>query len=200
MPKTTPRPRTVVLFEGESDLLAFGAVARRLDTVLEPESIALVDMGGITNLRRRLAELRSEAHPARVLGLYDGAERHYVIRVLVDAGMLTADGEPEPLGFFACERDLEQEVIAAAGSELVLETLAARGELTRFQMFQTQPAQRARTIEAQLHRFAGTAAGRKAKFAADIIDALPVERMPRPMVALLDAVMWFEEADRLRPL
>lgn len=189
MPKTIPRPRTVVLFEGASDLLAFEAAARRLDMVLERESITLVDMGGITNLRRRLAELRSEAHPARVLGLYDGAERHHVVRVLVDAGMLAADGEPEPLGFFACERDLEAEVIAAAGPELVLHTLAARGELTRFQMFQTQPAQRARSIEAQLHRFAGTAAGRKARFAADIVDALPVDRMPRPIVALLDAVL-----------
>ncbi|GAB3633116.1 hypothetical protein GCM10027421_24690 [Microbacterium shaanxiense] len=189
MPKTIPRPRTVVLFEGASDLLAFEAAARRLDMVLERESITLVDMGGITNLRRRLAELRSEAHPARVLGLYDGAERRYVMRVLIDAGMLAADGEPEPIGFFACERDLEAEVIAAAGPEFVLHTLAARGELTRFQMFQTQPAQRARSIEAQLHRFAGTAAGRKARFAADIVDALPVERMPRPIVALLRAVL-----------
>ena len=188
MLKTTPRSGTVVLFEGESDLLAFEAVARRLDAALEPESIALTDMGGITNLRRRLAELRSEVRPVRVVGLYDGAERRYVARVLADAGMLSEGDELEPLGFFACERDLEEEVIAAAGPELVLHTLAARGELTRFHMFQAQPAQRTRSIEAQLHRFAGTAAGRKAKFARDIVDALPVERMPRPLVALLDAV------------
>lgn len=189
MPKVTAGTRTVVLFEGESDRLTFEAVARRLDVVFDPDSVALVDMGGITNLRRRLAELRSGPAPTRVLGLYDGAERRYVIRVLVDAGVLAADGELEPIGFFACERDLEAEVIAAAGPGLVLETLAARGELMRFQMFQTQPAQRVRSIEAQLHRFAGTAAGRKAKFAADIVDALPVERMPRPLVALLDAVL-----------
>ena len=189
-------PRTVVLFEGESDRLAFEAVARRLDVVIDNDSVALVDMGGITNLRRQLAELRSGSRPPRVLGLYDGAERRYVIRVLVDAIMLEENGDPESLGFFACERDLEDEVIAAAGPELVLDTLAARGELTRFQMFQTQPAQRARTIHAQLRRFAGTAAGRKAKFAADIVDALPVERMPRPLVALLDAVLRPDPADR----
>ncbi|MCS3843329.1 hypothetical protein [Microbacterium sp. AK031] len=110
-------------------------------------------------------------------------------------GMLKEDGDPEALGFFGCERDLEDEVIAAAGPDLVLDTLAERGELRRFRMFQTQPAQRTRTIEAQLRRFAGTAAGRKARIAADIIDALPVESMPRPLVALLEEVLRFPEPD-----
>ena len=187
MPKTDAAARTVVLFEGVSDRLAFEALARRLDVVLDPEAVALVDLGGITNLRRRLAELRSSSAPTRVLGLYDGAERRYVIGVLVDSGMLDVVLDPEAVGFFGCERDLEDEVIAAAGPDLVLDTLAERGELTRFQVFQGQPAQRARTIEAQLHRFAGTAAGRKARFAADIVDVLPIDRMPRPLVALLDA-------------
>ena len=187
MPKTDAAARTVVLFEGVSDRLAFEALARRLDVVLDPEAVALVDLGGITNLRRRLSELRSAPAPTRVLGLYDGAERRYVTGVLADSGMLDGALDPEAAGFFGCERDLEDEVIAAAGPDLVLDTLAERGELTRFQVFQGQPAQRARTIEAQLHRFAGTAAGRKARFAADIIDVLPIGRMPRPLVALLDA-------------
>lgn len=196
MPKTDAAAHTVVLFEGESDRLAFEAVARRLDVVLE--SVVLVDLGGITNLRRRLAELRSD--PVRVLGLYDGAERRYVTGVLVDSGMLDVGLDPEAAGFFGCERDLEDEVIRAAGTDLVLSTLAQRGELMRFQVFQGQPAQRARTIEAQLHRFAGTAAGRKARFAADIVDALPVERMPRPLVALLEAVLRDPTpAERARP-
>lgn len=188
MPKATAVLRTVVLFEGVSDRLAFEAVVRRLGVELDTGSISLVDMGGITNLRRRLAELRSAPRPPRVLGLYDGAERQYVVGVLIDAGMLEEGAAPESLGFFGCERDLEEEVITAAGPDLVLETLAERGELGRFQVFQTQPAQRARRIEAQLHRFAGTTAGRKARFAADIIDALPLERLPGPLVVLLDAV------------
>ncbi|MEV4776392.1 TOPRIM nucleotidyl transferase/hydrolase domain-containing protein [Microbacterium sp. LWH12-1.2] len=200
MPKTDAASHTVVLFEGESDLLAFEALGRRFDAVIDPKAVSLVNMGGITNLRRRLAEMRPAAGSAgesgstRVLGLYDTAERRYVVGVLVDSGILEEGGEPDAAGFFGCERDLEEEVIAAAGSDLVLDTLAERGELARFRVFQDQPAQRARTIQAQLHRFAGTAAGRKARFAADIVDALPIERMPPPLVALLDAVLQHPES------
>lgn len=187
MSTTQAVPRTVVLFEGRSDSLAFLALARRRD--ISSDDLHLVDLDGITNLRKRLTALRDQAHPPRILGLYDAAEGDYVIAVLVDVGILVAGSAPESIGFFGCDRDLEDEVITAAGPELVLDTLAARGELARFRMFQGQPAQRERTIDEQLHRFAGTAAGRKARFSADVIDSLPMERMPRPLDALLDAAL-----------
>lgn len=180
--------RTVVLFEGRSDRLAFEAVARRREISLD--AVQLVDMDGITNLRTRVSALRDADEGVRVLGLYDAAEEAYVIRVLVDLGILTSEAmHPVEIGFFGCERDLEDEVIRAAGADLVLETLAARRELDRFRVFQGQPAQRGKPVDDQLHRFAGTAAGRKARFAADVIDALPLDRMPRPLVSLLDAAL-----------
>ncbi|ALX65876.1 TOPRIM nucleotidyl transferase/hydrolase domain-containing protein [Microbacterium sp. XT11] len=184
MPETT-EPRTVVLFEGASDRLAVETAARRLG--LSVDELELVDLDGITNLRGRLRMLREAGR--RVVGLYDAAEGGYVSSVLRDLGAISHDGSPEDAGFFGCERDLEDEVIAAAGAELVIQTLDARGELARFRVFQGQPAQRERTVEEQLHRFAGTAAGRKARFAADVIAAIPVERMPRPIVALLRAAL-----------
>lgn len=174
--------RTVVLFEGESDVLAFEAMLRRLGATLDAD-VELRNLLGITNLRRQLSELLT-APPVRVLGLYDGAEGRYVERVLVDVGLLAPGQDAETAGFFGCDRDLEDEVIAAAGPDLVLDTLAARGELARFRVFQGQPAQRERDLAAQLHRFAGTAGGRKARFAADIVEVLPIERMPRPLTAL----------------
>src|SRR6218665_286785 len=173
--------RPVVLFEGASDRLAFEAAARRLDVGLN--GLDLVDLGGITNLRARMRELRDG--DARVLGLYDAAEGAYVRRVLSELGILDDAADPEAVGLFGCERDLEDEVIAAAGPELVVETLHARGELAGFRVFQGQPAQRGRPIADQLHRFAGTAAGRKARFAADVLDVIPLERMPRAPLALL---------------
>ncbi len=176
--------RTVVLFEGVSDRLALTAAARRLG--LGIEQLDLVDLDGITNLRAVLRELREAVDAPRVLGLYDGAEREYVSRVLADLRVIDAGADPEDAGFYGCERDLEHEAIAAAGPELVIDTLRARGELARFRVFQGQPAQRERTIEEQLHRFAGTAAGRKARFTADVIDVIPLDRMPRPLAALLD--------------
>ena len=179
-------PRAVVLFEGRSDSLAFRALARRRSAPVD--DLELLELGGITNLRRQLLALQ-DGGVARVFGLYDAAEGRYVSGVLRGAGMI-GDGVEDlrSVGFFGCERDLEDEVIRAAGPDMVLETLAARDELTRFRVFQGQPAQRERRIEHQLHRFAGTAAGRKARFAADVIDLVPLERMPRPLTELLDAV------------
>ncbi|MFD5214305.1 ATP-dependent endonuclease [Microbacterium sp. NPDC058345] len=180
--------RTVVLFEGRSDSLAFRALASRRGASLE--ALTLVDLDGVTNLRRALTGLRGDDPDARVLGLYDAAEGRYVTGVLKDVGMLAAAADdPGAVGFFGCQRDLEDEVIRAAGAELVLQTLAARGELARFRVFQGQPAQRERSLSQQLHRFAGTAAGRKARFAADVIDVVPLERMPPPLTALLDVAV-----------
>ena len=98
------------------------------------------------------------------------------------------DAVLEALGCFGCDRDLEDEVIRAAGADTVLATLEARGELALFRVFQGQPAQRGRPVEAQLHRFAGTAAGRKARFAADVVAALPPDRIPPPLARLLDVL------------
>lgn len=172
-----PPSRTLVLVEGRSDRLALHALARRRGDSWQ--GIELVELGGITNLRTRLLALES-ASP--VLGLYDAAERSYVARILAMSGVT----DLEAAGFYGCERDLEDEVIRAAGAELALETLAARGELARFRSFQRQPAQRVRSVERQLHRFAGTAAGRKSRFAADLVEVIPMERMPSPLTALLD--------------
>lgn len=187
MSTTQTAPRTVVLFEGRSDSLAFRSLARRRD--VDVDGLDLVDLDGITNLRTRVSSLREAPGAARILGLYDAAEGDYVSRVLVDLGMLEQGASPESIGFFGCERDLEDEVIAAAGPDLVQETLDARGELGRFRVFQGQPAQRERSIHEQLHRFAGTAAGRKARFSADVVDALPLDRMPRALSSLLDAAL-----------
>ena len=168
-----------VLVEGASDRLALEALARRRGESLR--GVEIVDLGGITNLRGRLLSFGADG----VLGLYDAAEQSYVARVLATFGI----ADLEEAGFFGCARDLEDEVIRAAGPELVLETLAERGELGRFRRFQRQPAQRVRSIREQLHRFAGTAAGRKSRFAADVIEVLPVDRMPSPLTGLLDRAL-----------
>ena len=179
----------VVLVEGESDRLALLAAARVRGLASLSTHVDVVSLGGITNLRSWLSR-RNPAVP--VLGLYDAAELRYVLGALVASGLLP-EGVTDPaavaeLGFFGCDPDLEAEVIRAAGVDFVLETLAARGELALFRTFQGQPAQRIRSVEAQLHRFAGTASGRKARFAADVVAALPADRLPDPLVALLDVV------------
>ncbi|UOQ87602.1 ATP-dependent endonuclease [Agromyces endophyticus] len=180
---------TLVLVEGESDLLALETLAARLDADLPAADAALVSMGGVTNLRHHLAALdRLDAghRPRRVLGLFDAGEVGYVRRVVDEAGLGRPGDSLETTGFFACEPDLEGELIRALGAPRVEELLAEHGELGRFRTFQRQPFQRERAVEAQLRRFMGTHAGRKALFAPILVAALEPERIPPAMSTLIE--------------
>lgn len=181
--------RTVVLVEGESDRRALAAAARRLGHDLDAMGAELVVMDGITNLRRHLAELDARPAPPRVLGLYDVGEAATVSRMLAGSGRAQASSlaELEALGFFACSPDLEDELIRAAGTSVIEDVLARRRDLDRFRGFQRQPAQRDRPVAAQLRRFAGTAAGRKTWFAAEVVETMPLDLVPVPLVRVLDA-------------
>ncbi|MBT2497608.1 ATP-dependent endonuclease [Agromyces sp. ISL-38] len=192
---------TVVLVEGESDRLAVETLAARLGCDLVAADATVVSMGGVTNLRRHLAELSAAPVRPRVLGLFDAGELAYVHAVverdgLRDAGAGIGAGGGTPgtlaglasLGYFACEPDLEGELIRALGTDRVEQLLAEHGELTRFRGFQQQPAQRSRATDAQLRRFMGTHSGRKARFAPILVDALEESRIPVALAALVAAV------------
>src|ERR1043166_8433314 len=109
------QPRAVVLVEGSSDRRAVETLARRRGRDLEAEGVAVVPMGGYGNLPRALEEHRG----LRLAGLYD------LRRAL---GCADRD-ELERAGFFACTRDLEDELTRAAGPEGVLRVLEEQGEL-----------------------------------------------------------------------
>jgi hypothetical protein len=178
---------TVVLVEGESDRLAVEALADRLELDLIAAGTAVVAMGGVTNLHHHLAALAREPVRRRVVGLFDVGEIAYVRRTVEAAGLGRADSELEALGFFACDPDLEGELIRALGVDRVEELLAEHGELVRFRGFQQQPAQRAKATDAQLRRFMGTHSGRKARFAPILVRALEESRIPAAMSSLLAA-------------
>jgi hypothetical protein len=125
-----------------------------------------------------------------VRGLFDIGEIRTVSRALERAGLGVdlARHELELLGFHACVDDLEDELIRAAGVALVEDVISAGGELRSWRTFQKQPAQRAVPVERQLRRFMGTRSGRKALYAQSLVDALDVERVPRPLERVLAPV------------
>lgn len=179
--------KTAVLVEGVSDQVAIETLVARRDRNLDAEGICLVPIGGATSVGRFLGILGPHGLNARLAGLCDAAEERYFRRGLERAG-LGADLGPadlEPLGFFACVEDLEDELIRALGPEAVEHVIDAQGDLKSFRTFQNQPAQRQRTIGEQLHRFMGTISGRKAQYARALIDAVDLDRVPRPLDRLL---------------
>ncbi|MCO1595819.1 ATP-dependent endonuclease [Micromonospora sp. RHAY321] len=181
------RLATVVLVEGVSDLYAVEALAARCDRDLIDEGVCVVSMGGAMSVGRFLRLFGAQGLALGVRGLCDEAEESYFRRGLEQAGLgsgLTRSAM-EALGFHVCVADLEDELIRALGSTGVEQVLAAERDLTRFRVFQNQPAQRGRPVERQLRRFMGTMSGRKARYARALVRALDPASVPRPLDHLL---------------
>jgi hypothetical protein len=179
--------RAVVLVEGTSDQLALERLAERRGRKLSAEAISIVPIGGATSIGRFLDVLGPRGLDVELAGLCDAGEEGYVQRSLERAGLGSSldRAKMEALGFFVCVADLEEELIRSLGAPAVVDVLEAHGELGSFRTFQKQPAQRQRSLEAQLRRFMGTRAGRKSRYAALLVDALDLSRMPRPLDGVL---------------
>jgi hypothetical protein len=167
-------PRVVILVEGTSDRLALEALARRLGRDLEAEGVAIVPMGGFGNLPRVLEQYRGVS----LAGLYDSGEERHFLRALECADR----EELERVGFFACTRDLEDELTRAVGPEAMERVLEEQGELRAFRTYQKQPAHRDRPLEEQLHGFMWN---RKQRYAVLLVEALDPDRIPPPLERVL---------------
>ena len=126
----------------------------------------------------------------RLAGLCDAGEAHIVQRALTPAGLGTASSRAdlERQGFFTCVEDLEDELIRAAGPAQVMEVFAAHGDLRAFRTIQRQPAWRGKDEAAQLRRFLAAGAQRKLRYARLLTEAVSLDRVPRPLAAVLTAV------------
>jgi hypothetical protein len=178
-------PRTVVLVEGASDQAALEALARRRHRSLD--GVAVVPMGGATNAAHYMQRYGPHGLDVRLAGLCDAAADRYFWQGLTRAGIHPAGsrGEMEALGFFVCVADLEDELIRALGTGAVEEIVEAQGELRSLRSLRRQPAQRDRSVHAQLHRFLGSKAGRKRQYARLMVDALDLTRVPRALDGVL---------------
>jgi hypothetical protein len=179
--------RLAVLVEGVSDQRAVQALALRVGRDLAAEGIAVVPMGGATNLARFLEVLGPGGAGLKLAGLSDAGEANGFRRALVRAGFGRdpARLELEQLGFFVCDADLEDELIRALGVAAVQHVIENERELGSLRTLQQQPAQRGRTDEQQLHRFLGTRAGRKIRYAQLLVEALDLSNIPEPLAGLL---------------
>lgn len=98
---------------------------------------------------------------------------------------LTPSAGTEAIGFFACDADLEDQLIRALGTDAVERVLAREGELESFRRFQNQPDQRGRDVHAQLRRFMGTRAGRKIRYGSLMVEALAPGQAPHALECVL---------------
>ncbi len=166
--------QAVILVEGESDRIAVATLAARRGRDLASEGVAVVAVGGAHALQRILPTLETK----RIAGLYDRGEQAAIFRALDRAGIASQS-------FFACDPDLEGELVRALGVERMLRIVEERGQLAAFRTYQRQPGKRELTLDAQLH---GWLHNWKVRYAAALVEALDLDRVPAPLDAVLKRV------------
>jgi hypothetical protein len=179
--------RAVVVVEGASDQVAIEALAERREIDLAAEGVRVVCLGGAHRIGAYLEQLRPRRDGLRLGGLCDAGEEPVFRRALERAGFgfnLTR-ADMEDIGFYVCVSDLEEELIRALGAPRLEEILDANDDLHRFRTLQQMPSWRNRTTEEQLRRFMGSGGRRKIRYARFLIDALDLDRVPRPLDRVL---------------
>ena len=175
--------RAIVLVEGVSDQIALETLAARQGRDLEHEGVIVVPIGGAQAIGRFLDRFGE----TRLAGLCDSGEEEVFRRSLEQAGLGShlKRADMERLGFYVCVEDLEDELIRALGATAIEAVLASQGDLGSFRTFQKQPAWRSRPVEAQLRRYMGSADRRKLRYARLLVEALDLDRVPRPLDGVL---------------
>jgi len=161
----------VVLVEGASDRVALETLARRRGRDLAAEGVAVVAIGGAQAIGRALERFGGTG--VGVAGMCDAGEEALFRRAL-------------GANVFVCVEDLEDELIRALGAERVEEVLEAEGDLRPFRTMQKQPEWRGRPVHDQLRRFLGSGARRKIRYARFLVEALDLDRVPRPLAAVIE--------------
>jgi hypothetical protein len=179
--------RVVVLVEGASDRGALLALAERRGIDLPAAGVAVEPVGGAQAMDRTVERFGPGGAGLGLAALYDAGEERAVARCLERAGLGSGLGrdDMERLDFYACDEDLEAELIRALGVPGVVDVVAAQGELRSFRVLQRQPAQRGVPAERQLRRFLGTHSGRKIRYARLLVEALDPASVPRPLDRVL---------------
>lgn len=177
----------VVLVEGISDQIAVETLAERLGRDLDDEGVVVFPVGGAQALLARLREFGPAGFDLALAGLCDRDAVASVQRALRLAGVgtSTTDAEMAALAFQVCQRDLEDELIRAAGSDVVEAVIDSQGELRSFMTFVKQPEWRERDRVDQLHRFLRSHARRSQRYAHLLLQAIEPDQAPHPLLAVL---------------
>ena len=146
--------------------------------------MAVVPTGGAQAIGRFLSRFGPRGTNARLAGLCDEGEETVLRRALERAGLGVdlSRAAMEQFGFYVCSADLEDELVRALGPSRVEEVIDAHGELRSFRTFQKQVAKRGLSREEQLWRFMWN---RKIRYARALVEALDLERVPRPLDSVL---------------
>jgi hypothetical protein len=170
----------LVVVEGVSDQVAVEALAERRGLALAEAGIRIVPLGGAHRIATFLEELDSRDRMPLAC-LCDAGEEPVFRRALERSGL--------DFALHVCVEDLEDELIRALGVARVEDVMRANGDLPRLRKLQQMPAWRGRGADEQLRRFIAAGARRKTRYARLLVEALDLDRVPRPLDEVLSPRM-----------
>ena len=175
-----------VLARGSQRQGGCSALAARTGRDLREEQVEVVDLGGATNVGRFLQDLRDSCGRPRLAGLYDTAEERYFRRGLERGGHgeVPDRARLEELGFFACETDLEDELIRALGAAAVESVIDRQGQSRCASCSGSLPSGPARW-RSSCTASSATRSGCESTYARLLVEALDLDRVPPPLTAVL---------------
>lgn len=181
---------TIILVEGISDQVAVETLAARRGRDLSVDGVVVLPVGGVHAALGFLKTFGPAGQQRHLVGLCDADGVETMRRALAEAGVGRPEttGDMARLGFYVCVRDLEDELIRAAGAEAVEAVIDSQGDLGSFRRLQKQPEWRGRPTTDQLHRFFGSKARRGQRYARLLMEAVDLDRVPAPLDGVLDHV------------
>jgi hypothetical protein len=182
--------RTIIVVEGVTDQLALTLAARRAGRNFEADGVNVVPIHGAHAMSRFLRQVAVDEPEARLAGLYDMGEER-VIRTALERGGFGATldhRQLERLGFFACDADLEEELIRATGEANLSRLIEREGDAQPWHRFRSQSAWRGRPVDQQFHRFIRSVSERNSRYIRAMVETIDPSRLPRPLRLLLDHV------------
>lgn len=182
--------RTLVFVEGISDQIAVETLARRKGVDLDRLSVVVFPVGGSKSVTRYLREFGPMGEGKTLAGLCDADAAGIFSRALFNTGFTSVRSPDDmaEIGFFICDRYLEDELIRALGPERIVEIIQSQGDIAPLQTLQAQAQWRDRPLAEQIRRFFSSKARRSLRYARLLVEACDSNRIPRPLEAVVERV------------
>jgi energy-coupling factor transporter ATP-binding protein EcfA2 len=181
--------RAAILVEGVSDKYAIEALALRTNRNLDAEGISIVSMHGAGGIATFLKLLGQDGLKIKLIGLCDAAEESDWAKSLESNGHGSKldRAAMASLGFFVCDKDLEDVLITAVGEAATLELISNQGDAAAFKAFAKQPAHSGKTTKEQLHDFIHSR-GRHVTYAPLFVEQLDLSKLPPSLESVINAL------------
>lgn len=177
--------KRIMFVEGPSDRLAILSLAKKNNLSLDSLGVSVIALNGAGILAWFLKLFGPAGFQLPVCGICDLDHASQWSKVLENSGLgkNLSRSDMEKIGFFVCDRDMEDELVRALGDAVVLQAIDENGDIKDWNLFCQQSNNKVLAQPAQIRAF--LAAKRKVLYAPILVSKLSTT-VPRPLKEVLD--------------